>query len=183
MIKRLLGLIVIGFCLVSSFQPSSARAGYFGLITGLTFPSNASATFGFGATFNWDFFGSLGLAFTYISYGSSSVVTADGDTVSTDLSSKNFLVEANWALSGSLENFIVGAKIGLLFVSQTASVTTSSTSLNLNPSLSKLVFGPKIAYDYKFGSFSIGAEISYILGLGSDAPNTLMILPTTKFWF
>ncbi len=176
-------MFIILFIAIASPKTESRASGYFGLVTGLAFPTNASATFAFGATFNWDFFGDLGISATYLSYGSSITITSDGDTVATSVSYTDYLFEATYALSGTLENFIIGGKLGIINVVQSANVATTSTTMNFSPELRRLVFGPKIAYDYIFSDFSIGLEISYIFGIGSDAPSSLTLLPVIKFWF
>ncbi len=176
--------ILLFFALTLAGIPLANAKGSIGLITGLAFPSSASASFAYGLRLDYEFSSPFSAALAYIGYSASASVTADGNSVLTENASTLYSLDINFEFSGSLKDFFIGARTGWMVVSQSATVTTSTTSLSLSPGLSKIFLGPRLAYDHELNSsFSFGLEIAYLFGFGGDAPNALLVLPITKFRF
>lgn len=150
---------------------------------GVAMPSNASATFAYGVVFVYKPGANFGVGAFLNKYGNGLDTESDTSTISTSSSNFWWGFEGDYFFKGSLNNFHGGVRMGFLSVSTegTATDTTSGASFSISEASTRFFVGPKLAYDYMMGRWSVGAELSWMISFGG--PKTIYFFPSVKFWF
>lgn len=154
-----------------------------GLNLGLAFPNTSSnaVSLGFGATYRMS--PVIGMKFFYQGYG----VTIDSkngtNQVNSEASQGLIGLEGDYYFPGGPGQFHAGLKLGSASTTLKSTATDGTNTITIDSSHSNLFFAPTLGYDQPIGVFSLGGELSYILGLGDSPPKAILLLATLKFWF
>ena len=153
--------------------------GFVGILGGMALPSNSSATFQYGVTSSYRVFGKLGVGFFLQRYGIGSEFTQDTSSASLSQTQFTWGAESHWYPSDGLSGFDLGLRMGFTSISRTATATSHVGTVTIAEDASSFVLAPRVGYDVRFGRFSAGGEVSYVL----TGVNIFSLLIAGKFWF
>jgi hypothetical protein len=171
--------------LLATVPAARAEEGksFLGLLGGVTFPSNSTSTFSWGVTSAYRLPKRFGIGLSYFRYGVGASVAVSGSAASVQTSNVFYGLEGFYFFSGTLSGFSAGLKLGLANSTKSAEASSGSANITIDDPTTFLYLAPRLGYDYRMGRFSVGAEVSYVIGIGEDSPQALNVWGTTKFWF
>ncbi len=172
-----------GLFLRTAVSHADFNKGSVGIMGGVSFPVQSSNVFTFGVTGHYRFSPWLGAGPFFIRYGSGLEVSSDSGSASISTSSYYYGGDLNVLFKDTLKGFQAGLKLGLVHSSYSVSTTDGTNTISLKDSINKLFIGPKVSFDYPLGRFSAGAEMSFLIGMGTNAPSVFNFLIAPKFWF
>jgi hypothetical protein len=164
------------FASSSGFSAENTRLSV-GAMGGISFPSSASGTFGWGATAVYRFLPKVMAGIFYYRNGIGFFASSGASSLSANTTNSFYGLEGLYVFDGG---FHAGARTGLIGISNDVTATDSVNTVTINTGSNPFFIGPFVGYDHPIDHFSIGGDVSYLFTFNSVSPKFLTFLLTFK---